>query len=71
MRSRFRAILAKVANGSKQLIGLFSPSTVATLAGVALTFYGLRQVYEPLAYVIPGAMLTLFGLWLAGVFQRG
>jgi hypothetical protein len=65
-----RAILTAVVHGSKQLIGLLSPSTVAASVGVALTAYGLYGLYEPLAYIVPGLLLTAFGLWLAGVFTR-
>lgn len=65
------AILATIANGSKRLLGLLSPSTVAALAGTALTAYGLHVLYPPLAYIVPGAALTLFGLWLAGATIPG
>ena len=60
-----------IANGSKRLIGIFSPSTVAALGGLLLTGYGFAGVYEPLAFMVPGALLMMFGLWLAGVFTRG
>ena len=60
-----------IANGSKRLIGLLSPSTVVALAGLLLTAYGLAGVYEPLAFIVPGAGLLAFGLWLAGAFTRG
>jgi hypothetical protein len=70
MRAKVCAILSVAAEGIKQFIRLFSPSTVAALVGVALTSYGLSLVYEPLAYIIPGAMLTAFGLWMAGAFTR-
>ena len=60
-----------IANGSKRLISLFSPSTVAAFGGLLLTAYGLAGVYEPLAFIVPGACLMVFGLWLAGVFTRG
>lgn len=45
---------------------MFSPPTVAALAGLGLTVYGLHMLYAPLAYLIPGGALTAFGLWLAG-----
>ncbi len=66
MRTRVRAILKTSANGSKRVLGLFSPPTVAALAGLGLTVYGLHMLYAPLAYLIPGGALTAFGLWLAG-----
>lgn len=70
MRGLVCAIIAQAVHGSKQFVSLFSPSTVAALAGVALTAYGLHALYEPLAYIVPGLLLMIFGLWLAGVFTR-
>ena len=46
---------------------MFSPSTVAVLAGAALTVIGLHLVYPPLAYIVPGVTLVIGGLWLAGL----
>lgn len=50
------------------IVALFSPSTVAALGGLALLSFGLWGIYQPLAFVIPGAAFTAFGLWLAGMF---
>ena len=63
----FRGILSMTAEVGRRLIGLFTIPTVAALAGSALTVYGLRMIYDPLAYLVPGAVLVLFGLWLAGL----
>lgn len=60
-----RVILSLVANGSKQLIALFSLPTVAALAGTALSVWGLWMVYAPLALIVPGAALVAGALWLA------
>ena len=67
MRRRIRVILTSTANGSMRVVGLFSPSTVAVLAGAALTVIGLHLVYPPLAYIVPGVTLVIGGLWLAGL----
>lgn len=70
MRKRVGVIIRATANTVKRFFALFSPSTVSALVGILLTSYGLLQLYEPLAYIIPGLMLLAFGLWLAGMFSR-
>lgn len=67
MRTPVRAILGTIVKVGTRLIGLFSPPTIAALAGLGLTVYGLHMLYAPLAYLIPGGALTAFGLWLAGL----
>lgn len=62
-----RGILTSAANGSRRLIGLFTAPTVAVLSGTGLLTAGLHMVYEPLAFIVPGAVLVMSGLWLAGV----
>lgn len=62
-----RGILHAAAHGSKRFIGLWTPPTVAALAGTVLTVMGLHMVYPPLAFIVPGTSLFLAGLWLAGV----
>lgn len=49
----------------RAIIGLFSIPTVAVLVGAALTVWGLHMVYPPAAYIVPGVLLMLSGLFLA------
>lgn len=62
-----RGIVRVTAHGSTRVIALFSPATVAVLAGLVLMGYGLHEIYAPLAPVIIGAGCLTFGLWLLGV----
>lgn len=66
MRTRLRATLRVIANGSKRFLGLFSPPTVAVFGGAALTAWGLWMVNPALSAIVTGGLLTSFGLWLAG-----
>lgn len=70
MRRLSRAILSLVAHGSKQLAGLFTLPTVAALVGTVLSVWGLFLVYAPLAFIVPGAALVGFGVWLAPASLR-
>jgi ABC-type antimicrobial peptide transport system permease subunit len=45
----------------KGVIGLLSVPTLAVLMGAGLLIWGLRMVYEPLAYIVPGACLLAIG----------
>lgn len=67
----WRAILRTTANGSKRLISLFSPPTVAALAGAGLSVTGLHMVYAPLAYIVPGLSLLAFAAWWVAPLVRG
>lgn len=67
MRVILYGILTKAANGSKRLFGLLSAPTLAVLGGAGLLTTGLHMVYEPLAFIVPGLVLVVGGLWLAGV----
>jgi hypothetical protein len=40
------------------------------LGGFGLVGVGLYMMYPPLAFVVPGAALLTFGLWLAGVLPE-
>lgn len=62
----FRGILTLTAKVGTRLIGLFDVPTCAALVGIGLTAYGLHMLFPPLAYIVPGAALLTFGLWLAG-----
>lgn len=63
--ARIRGILSAVAHGSKQLSGLFTLPTVAALLGAAVLIAGLHMLYPPLAYIVPGAGVLAFGVYLA------
>ena len=65
MRRLAATIGSIVAYGSKQLRELLSLPTVAALVGVALSVVGLHMLFPPLAYIVPGAALVGFGVWLA------
>lgn len=62
---RIRGILSATANGSKRLITLFTLPTVAALLGAAVLIAGLHMLYPPLAYIVPGAGVLAFGVYLA------
>lgn len=36
---------------------------VLALGGGAMLVYGLALVYEPLAWIVPGAVLVVAGVW--------
>ena len=65
-------IMGTIANGSKRFIGYLadalSPPTIATGMGLASVTVGLWMVAPPLAFIVPGALVLVFGLWLAGAF---
>lgn len=63
--TRLRAILTATANGSKRLLGLFSPATLAILLGGGLLIWGLYLVYQPLAFLVPGSLMLGVGGLLA------
>ena len=58
-------------------IRLPSPDTIqelALVAGFLMLFYGLHSIYPPLAWVVCGGLLMLFGAWevvLALLFRKG
>lgn len=55
----------------KRVSGLLTAPTLAVLVGAGLLIWGLRMVYEPLAYIVPGGALTGFGALVAMRAARG
>jgi hypothetical protein len=64
-------MLRTTANGSKRVLSLFSPPTVAALAGAGLSVTGLHMLYPPLAYIVPGVSLLAFAAWWVAPLGRG
>lgn len=56
------AIMRPIAQALTRMRALFSAPTVAAFVGVALLSWGCGQVYEPLRVIVPGVLLTVFGV---------
>ena len=69
MERWFYGMLRVIANGSKRFSESASPPTIATVAGLGLVSYGFWMVDPALAFIVPGTLIMVFGLWVAGLFR--
>lgn len=71
MRTAIRGTIAAIVEVPKQVIDLLTAPTLAVLGGAGLLIWGLHMVYEPLAYIVPGAVLAALGSLAALRMARG
>lgn len=47
----------------KKIVGAIDGNDILALIGLCMLFAGLWQVYEPLAPIVLGAVLTRIAIW--------
>lgn len=66
-----RRQLSALRRGALQALRIVDGRDLILVVGTILVSVGLWQVYEPLAYIVPGALLLLVWAWTSPLFRKG